>query len=157
MVTQTPPLESPAFFTHDLRIRLHDTDAAGVLFYGHLFRHAHDAYESFMEHIGFALPALIGLGPTPLLPLPIIQAQARYLRPLRHGEAVRIELRVTEVRDRSFALDYRFCDTQGRACATASTVHCLADAQMTLPAELRRALTARIADLDHHSSRVDKR
>jgi 1,4-dihydroxy-2-naphthoyl-CoA hydrolase len=135
----TPP------YTYDLRIRLHDTDAAGVLFYGHLFRHAHDAYESFMEAIGFPLHELIGTGTAPGVGLPIIRAQAQYLRPLRQGDAVRIELRVAEVRNRSFALDYRFLDDQGRPCATASTVHCLVGEDgAALPEGLRRTLTERI-------------
>ena len=142
---QTPT--SSAVFTYDLRIRLHDTDAAGVLFYGHLFRHAHDAYEAFMEQLGYPLHELIGSGAAPAIPLPISSAQAQYRRPLRQGDAVRIELRVAEVRRRSFALDYRFLDDQGRHCATARTVHCLVHTDgggdAALPDGLRLALNGR--------------
>ena len=131
-------------YSYPLRIRLHDTDAAGVLFYGHLFRHAHDAYETFMEHIGFPLHSLIGTGTTGIR-LPITRAQARYERPLRLGDRVRVELRVTEVRRRSFALDYRFLDEQGHACALAQTVHCLVAEDLAgLPAGLHQALTDRV-------------
>lgn len=144
--------QPPAPYCYDLRIRLHDTDAAGVLFYGHLFRHAHDAYESFMDQIGFPLHELIGAGAAPSLPLPISRAEARYLRPLRQGDAVRVELRVAEVRTRSFALDYRFLDDQDRPCAEARTVHCLVGGDgASLPHALRRALTERV---DHRPIRL---
>jgi 1,4-dihydroxy-2-naphthoyl-CoA hydrolase len=134
---------TPTRFSHDLCIRLHDTDAAGVLFYGHLFRHAHDAYESFMQSIGFPLRDLIGTdGRSPRVMLPITRAEAHYAAPLRLGDRVRVEVRVIEVRQRSFALDYRFLDTEGRECASASTVHCLVGADaVALPEGLRQALT----------------
>jgi len=131
----------PEPHVYPLRIRLHDTDAAGVLFYGHLFRHAHDAYETFMEGLGFPLHDLLDRG----VRLPITRAEAHYARALRLGDRVRVELHVTEVRRRSFALDYRFLDEQGQICAQARTVHCLADADGAgLPAPLHLALTERV-------------
>ncbi|WP_295456054.1 acyl-CoA thioesterase [uncultured Thiodictyon sp.] len=135
-------------YAYSLRIRLHDTDAAGVMFYGHLFRHAHDAYESFMEQLGFPLHDLIGTATAgPKVRLPITRAQARYERPLRLGERVRVELWVAEVRRRTFALNYRFQDAQGRTCATAQTLHCLVgEDDPGLPEGLRNALTAWIGD-----------
>ncbi|WP_295385283.1 thioesterase family protein [uncultured Thiodictyon sp.] len=131
-------------YAYSLRIRLHDTDAAGVLFYGHLFRHAHDAYESFMEQLGFPLRDLIGAGDAgPKVRLPITRAKARYERPLRLGDRVQVELRVAEVRRRSFAIAYRFLDEQGYTCATAQTLHCLvSEDDAGLPAKMRDALTA---------------
>ena len=44
-------MTTPAFF-YRFTVRLHDIDAAGVMFFGHLFRHAHDAYESVMANLG---------------------------------------------------------------------------------------------------------
>jgi len=120
-----------------------------VLFYGHLFRHLHDAYESFMAEIGFPLHELIRPGaPGSGLALPIVHAQADYTRPLRLGDCVRIVLTVAEVRKRSFALDYRVEDAHAQTCARARTVHCLAapdGAQPSqLPERLRIALVARM-------------
>ena len=135
-------------YAYSLRIRLHDTDAAGVMFYGHLFRHAHDAYESFMEQLGFPLHDLIGTADAGhKVRLPIARAQARYERPLRLGDRVRVDLWVTEIRRRSFALHYRFLDEQGRTCATAQTLHCLVgEDDAGLPEGLRNALTVWIRD-----------
>jgi 1,4-dihydroxy-2-naphthoyl-CoA hydrolase len=94
---------APAF-EHRFRVALHDTDAAGVLFFAHLFRHAHDAYEAWMATLGFPLDAIVRDGE---LRLPLVHAEADYRRPLRHGEAVTVQLAVGEVRERSFVIDYK--------------------------------------------------
>jgi 1,4-dihydroxy-2-naphthoyl-CoA hydrolase len=136
-------------FAYEFRVRLHDTDAAGVLFFGHLFRHLHDAYESFMGSIGFPLPELIA-PPATVAPvaLPIVHAEADYARPLRHGDTIRVHLTVAEVRTRSFALDYRLEDQGGQHCASARTVHILRASDAAdpprLPERLRLALLARV-------------
>ncbi len=35
------------------KVKLHETDAAGILFFSHQFEMIHDAYESLLEKIGF--------------------------------------------------------------------------------------------------------
>ena len=111
---------TPPAFTHIFPVRLHDIDAAGILFYGHLFRHAHDAYEAFMATIGFPLHRLIQDGDCLL---PLVHAEADYRHPLRHGEVIQVELSVREIGGSAFTLDYRFADETGREKARASTVH----------------------------------
>jgi 1,4-dihydroxy-2-naphthoyl-CoA hydrolase len=126
-------------FEHRFRVALHDTDAAGVMFFAHLFRHAHDAYEAWMAALGFPLDAMIADG---VLRLPLVHAEADYRRPLRHGEAVLVQLGVAEVRERSFALDYAFLGADGELAASARTVHVAVDADggQALPAALQAAL-----------------
>ncbi len=135
-------------FVYEFQVRLHDTDGAGVLFYAHLFRHIHDAYESFMGSIGFPLPELIAPSLTAAsLALPIVHAEADYLSPLRHGDRVCVRLAVAEIRTRSFALDYVLSDQCARLCARGRTVHAMAvadnRANARLPEGLRHALLAR--------------
>lgn len=125
-------------FAHAFEVRLHDTDGAGVLFFAHLFRHAHDAYESLMTAAGFPLQGLIRNGTT----LPIVHAEADYQAPMHQGDRIRVTVTVAEIRRRSFSLDYRFLDEQGLLRARARTVHVLTGADTTedLPDDLRRAL-----------------
>lgn len=120
-------------FEHHFIVRLHDTDAAGLLFFGHLFRHAHDAYESFMTVIGFPLERLIRDGQTRL---PLAHAEADYRLPLRHGDPVRVWLRVATLRRRSFAIDYRFINAGDEVAATARTVHVLVGSARLDPGEI---------------------
>lgn len=110
----------PSRELHHFRVRLHDTDAAGRLFFAHLLRHAHDAYESFMERRGFPLDRLIREGE---VLLPLVHAEAHFHRPLSHGDRVRVSLGIQEIRTRSFAILYRFETEDGELAATARTVH----------------------------------
>ncbi len=126
-------------FEHRFRVALHDTDAAGVLFFAHLFRHAHDAYEVWMAALGFPLDAMLRDGG---LRLPIVDAEADYRRPLRHGDTVTVHLAVAETGDSAFTLDYRFLDATGALAASARTVHVGIDRSddRALPEALRQTL-----------------
>lgn len=126
-------------FEHSFEVRLHDTDSAGVLFFAHLFRHAHDAYERLMAAAGFPLQDLIREGTA----LPIVHAEATYQAPMRQGDSIRVRVTVSEIRRRSFSLDYRFLDAQGAPCAQARTVHVLRgpDRLPVLPPALGLALS----------------
>lgn len=140
-MTRTP-------FVYELIVRLHDADAAGVIFYGHLFRHFHDAYESFMDSIGFPLHrAIRPQEPSDALCLPIMQANAELALPLRHGMRVRVLLEVEEVRERSFAIVYRVVDSAGQVYARGRTLHVLTEPgsgrRPRLPEGLRQALGSR--------------
>ncbi len=96
-----------------------------------------------MAGIGFPLDRLIREGQ---ILLPLTHAEADYRRPLAHGDCVRVLVRVAELRDRSFAMDYRFLDSRGELAATASTVHVIvsenAAAAASLPPPLHAALAA---------------
>ena len=129
-----------AAHTHRFTVALHDCDPAGVLFFAHLLRHAHDVYESFMATLGHDLPSLIRDG---VLALPIVHAEADFSAPLRHGDAVTVELAVERVGEGAFTLGYRFL-AHGGVAATARTVHAAASEGVPhpLPAPLRSALAA---------------
>lgn len=135
----------PAPFYYPFRLRLHDTDAAGRLFFGHLFRYVQDALEAFMEQIGYPLDALLRDGE---MLLPLTHAEADYRRPMRHGDHIRVQVSVVELRRRSFALGYRFLNAADDELATARTVHVLVthDTQLgdALPDALRVALAQRL-------------
>jgi 1,4-dihydroxy-2-naphthoyl-CoA hydrolase len=131
-------MSTPAF-EHRFRVALHDTDAAGVLFFARLFRHAHDAYEAWMAQLGFPLDALLRDGG---LRLPIVHAEADYRRPMHHGDRVLARLTVGAVGDASYSIDYSFIRADGTVAATARTVHVGLDAggERTLPPKLHAAL-----------------
>jgi 1,4-dihydroxy-2-naphthoyl-CoA hydrolase len=130
-----------ARYTTGFTVALHDTDAAGVLFFAHLFRRAHDAYEAFMAEIGWPLPGLI---PDRALALPLVHAEADYLRPMHHGDQIQVEVQVQRVGRASFGIGYRLFDANGELAATAATVHaCIRPADgagVPLPQALVEAL-----------------
>jgi 1,4-dihydroxy-2-naphthoyl-CoA hydrolase len=126
-------------FPYGFRVPLHEIDAGGVMFFAHLFRHAHDAYEDFMAAIAQPLDRLIRDGPTLL---PLVHAEADYRAPMRHGQTVTVHLCVAEVGVRSFTLSYRFTDESGRVLALARTVHAHAGPGRSSGAPLPAALAA---------------
>lgn len=120
-------------------VRLHDVDAAGIMFFARLFVHAHDAYEDFMASQGMELKKLIGAGTR----LPLVHASADYLVPLRHGEQATVALEVEKLGRTSFTVAYALrCGDELRA--RLQTVHVYladqGDVPSPLPEEIRQRL-----------------
>ncbi|MCA9407426.1 MAG: acyl-CoA thioesterase, partial [Candidatus Omnitrophica bacterium] len=46
-------------YTYQTKIKLHETDAAGLLFFSNQFKLIHDAYESLLESLGLSFQELI--------------------------------------------------------------------------------------------------
>ena len=130
-------------FTTETVVRLHHTDAAGVLFFAHQLTLAHDAYEQFLESVGCPLSGILAEGEIFLL---IVHTEADYTAPLHAGDKLRVELRVTALTKHSFTLGYRFVGDDGKEVGSAQTVHVAVDKQSGRKAplwpELREALQA---------------
>ncbi len=128
-------------FKHQITASLHDIDAAGVMFFAHYFRHAHDAYETFMAKIGFGLADMIGNRSM----LPLVHSEADFLLPVRHGEQLSVNLQLERIGTTSFTVRYSFLNPQGEESARLKTTHVMLNPEegkpMTLPDALRRVLT----------------
>ena len=122
-------------------VKLHDTDAAGLLFYGHQFKMAHDCYEAMLESIGF--PMAWWLRESDCL-LPIVHAEADFMLPLSVGDQVEIRLRMDTLGDSSYTLAQDFFDSKGCTVGTVKTVHVVVNRKsgrkMTIPDKFRAAL-----------------
>ena len=132
-------MHEKAFSYHHIT-KLHDIDAAGVLFFAGYFRLAHDAYESFMAEIGFSLPELLRQGHQ----LPLVHSSADFLQPIRHGETLQIGVHIAQIGDSSFTVDYLFLTGQNMQAARLQTRHVLINPEnrrpLALPGPLREAL-----------------
>jgi 1,4-dihydroxy-2-naphthoyl-CoA hydrolase len=130
-------------YTMTTTVRLPETDAAGILFFGGYFRIAHDAYESFLTLIGFGLDYVIHESPFLIL---IAHAEAEFDQPLRLGERITVELRVEKVGQTSFVISYVMKNPQGQIAARLKTVHVTVDKssgeKTALPAKLKEKLSA---------------
>ena len=124
-------------------VRLHDTDAAGLLFFAHQFRIAHDAYESFMEQIGYSFASIFREDD---YLLPIVHAEADYTAILNVGDRLAVRLVAEKIGETSFTLAYDLINDSGKSVGTVRTVHvCLDKSQREkrpLPDGLRQALEA---------------
>lgn len=86
-------------------IQFHQADPAGIMFFGHVFTLAHNAYEEFIRACGFAWKDWFS---EPKFLVPIRHTEADYLRPFRAGETYEIEARVIEISSSSFKIQYDF-------------------------------------------------
>ena len=128
-------------FEYRYVLPLHEVDAAGVAFFAHAFRHAHDTYEAFMVDLGMSLQGLLSEG---LYRLPLVHCEADFLAPIRHGDQVRVELRVESLGNSSFTLGYRFSTATGEPLVRVITRHVLVGIRsgraVALPAQMRLRL-----------------
>ena len=128
---------------YKFKVPLQEADHAGVMFFGHLFSHAHDAYAWLMESLGFPLHKIIEAGE---YHIPLTHAEADYLAPMRHGQLVQVTIDIERLGNSSFTLKYEFRSDDG-LCARASTRHVVIDPgtgnPVTIPDSLRPKLAAR--------------
>lgn len=100
-------------------LSFHLADAAGILFFGHAFTLAHQAYEHFvMEKLDYSWKEWFE---NPDWIVPIKHAEADYFCPLRAGEECQIELQVTAMSTSSFTLTATL--KQQLPCCLVKTVH----------------------------------
>ena len=129
-------------YHYQTTIRLHQTDAAGVVFFSNLFVIAHDAYESFLES-HFPLNAILSDG---VYIIPIVHAEADYLLPLTLSEKISVELCLEQTGNSSFDLGYVIKNSKMETVARLKTIHAvqLKEDQKTVPIPdpLRNALEA---------------
>ena len=136
-------------FSYQTRLRLRHTDAAGVLYFARQFDLIHEAYEAFLEHIGWSLNHMLTKEPVFVA---IIRAESDYRVPLRLGEDLVIELMVGRVGHTSYVIDYdifrRSADQRRELAGTAKTVHVAIDhtvrKKTTLPSALTKQLKAHL-------------
>ena len=113
-------------FEYSTTVRLFDTDAAGVLFFGNQFRLAHAAYEEFMQVNGISFDKILRDG---RIMLPITKAEADYQKPLHVGDRLTIEVTIESTTDHSYTLGFQFKKEDGSLAGKIRTVHVCVDAQ----------------------------
>ena len=124
-----------------LRVRYAETDQMGVAWHGQFFAWFEVGRTDLLRRYGCSYRELEQQG----LRFPVVEAQARYLRPARYDDVLEICTRLTSLgRARlEFAYEVRREGTEG-PLATGSTVHATVDAQgrpQRVPEDLRRRLT----------------
>lgn len=128
-------------------VKLRDTDAAGVLFFGNYFHIIHDAYEAFLESIDFSMSYILNESPVWLL---IAHAEADYKKPLAVGDSTVIEIEVGTIGKASFTLKYRVRGSDGTLFAQLKTTHVAVDRKsrksVRLPESIRDSLSAHLEE-----------
>lgn len=123
---------------HRVTVRLHHTDAAGVLFYGRLFELAQEAFEEALAAGGLSLADLLRDGG---FRLPVVHAEADYRSAVRVGDVLEVRT-AFEAGNRSLRVEADFVDAAGRQVATVRVVHAVVDQATGTAVELPDAVRA---------------
>ena len=128
-------------FKYETTVKLYDTDAAGIVFFGNYLRIAHDAYQTFLEESGIDLAKALR---ERKIMLPIVHTEADYLQPAVVGDRLTIQLTCSKISEHSFVLRYLVKGRDGADLATVSTVHVMIELtgnqKIPLPPPLRLML-----------------
>ncbi|OED38216.1 hypothetical protein AB834_01040 [PVC group bacterium (ex Bugula neritina AB1)] len=127
-------------YTKKYTVRLHDTDAFGVLYFANQFRIIHEAYEEFTDDLGFHLNKLMDQSQ---YFIPIVHAEASYNHPVMMGDTLKISLNVENISVHSYSITYDIL-LKKILVGTAKTVHVSTHAyknkKVPIPKSLRQAL-----------------
>lgn len=128
-------------FTYKTIVKLHETDAAGLLFFSQQFKLFHDAYEELLDRLGFGFSTLFK---KKNYFLPIVHAAADYKKPLFVGDRLNIDVTVGHIGETSLSFTYRLLNDKKIVVGTGKTVHVAISRKtgkkIPLPKEIRTAL-----------------
>ena len=89
------------------------------MFYGNIFFFCHSAYENLISSFNLS----VDYWKNHEFFVPITHSSADYLKPLKNGDDVDIEIIVTQLKQSSFELSYSCKNQNGDMCAEVKTVH----------------------------------
>jgi acyl-CoA thioester hydrolase len=126
-----------------VRVRFGDTDPYGIVYFVSYFRYCHRAIEEYLRACGLKPEETFkntqeGFG------LPIVEAWARFRRPSRYGDLLRMETRIQEIRAKAIIFRFEFYPEEGTELMAEGTANLLAIGAdwkvRDLPARVRQAL-----------------
>lgn len=118
-------MQTQTVFSYSLFIPFHLSDGAGILFFGHVFALAHQGFEQFvMQQLKCPWENWFQ---NPDWCVPIKQAEANYLHPVRAGQECRLDIALESIGSTSFSIASSLF--QGRHCCTVKTVHVFCHSQ----------------------------
>ncbi|AXY68133.1 acyl-CoA thioesterase [Thermosynechococcus sichuanensis E542] len=121
----TPPLRD-----YERTVHFADTDAAGVVYFAHLLRFCHEAYEEALAQLGVDLRQFFSNAG---LMVPITEAQVRFLQPLYCGDRLRVTIDPQRLDSSRFQLTYTLYNARGDRVAIAHTQHICLQEQQRVP------------------------
>ncbi len=131
-------------YTYQTKIKLHETDAAGLLFFSNQFKIVHDAYQALLEHIGFPFAEIIREKD---FFLPIVHSESDFKSPLFVGDLIEVQVAVERIGKTSFTLFYKLMDMSQKLVGTAQTVHVAMDKETQKKIPLPLDLSSKIKNL----------
>lgn len=108
------------------KVRMHDTDMAGILYFARQFRFVHDALEDLVEKEGFSFDHLFHNSHFVFV---IVHAEADYVTPVKVGDLLEVHVEVEHLGNTSFTMDYKIFKPNRVLMGKAKTVHVCLDSK----------------------------
>ena len=105
------------------KVRMHDTDMAGILYFARQFRFVHDTFEDFIASEGLDINHMFR---EERFIFVIVHVEADYYHSLRLGDDIEVHLSVAHIGTTSFTLEYKMFRGE-QLTGTAKTVHVCID------------------------------
>jgi acyl-CoA thioesterase FadM len=121
-------------------IKFHQSDAAGVMFFGNVFSLAHEAFEEFIVASGYQWEEWFGAKE---YIVPIRHTEADYRAPFRPGKTYDISVNVDALGESSFKMRYEFSEKQV-VHAVVGMVHVVASSSTWKKMKLPSLMKARL-------------
>lgn len=102
------------------KVRMHDTDMAGILYFPRQFRFAHDALEDFIESEGLSFHQVFNEQDFVFV---IVHCEADYYFPLHVGDEISVQVAVEKIGTSSFIMVYEIFKKDHTHVGSAKTIH----------------------------------
>lgn len=127
-------------FTSKYKVRMSDSDMAGILFFANQYHFIHYTIEDFFEKIGLPFDKLFNENPFVFV---IVHSEADYLHPLSVGDLLTIEMSIKRIGTSS--LHFHFDIKRGsQLVGRAETIHVCLDrhtrSKIPIPDSFRQKL-----------------
>ena len=123
------------------KVRMHDTDMAGIVYFPRQFRFMHDTFEDMMEEEGITYEVLFNQNNFVFV---IVHAESDYLAPLSVGDDLIVHLTTEKIGTHSFTMHYDIFKNDNVLVGRGQTVHVTLDnetrTKIPVPEILKRSL-----------------
>lgn len=111
-------------FNYDYMISLHDTDAAGLLFYGRQLFIVNEVCEHFFENSNYPLSYMLKEAD---FFTPVRHSESEYLAPLFPGDKLKIEMSIKQIGNSSISYLYKLFNAERNLVGQVINTHVCID------------------------------
>ena len=131
-------------FSTEVRVRLPETDAMGIVFHGNYFTYLEVGRVDYLRNLGLSE----GIRPIKAFENVVVSAHLDFRSPARLDERLVIDVRTREIRRSSFTFAFRIRHKQtNNVVAEGYTTHCAVDEAMK-PTPVPEEFRAKIAQYE---------
>jgi len=131
------------------KVRMHDTDMAGILYFPRIYRFAHDALEDFIESEGTNFEQIFHKEKFVFV---IVHSEADYYVPMKVGDPLEVHLYIERIGNSSFTIGYKiYREPVKELVGSAKTIHVCLDSttrtKIPIPETMRTSLLKHLIQL----------